>query len=239
MNASIQNEYRRVIVVEVLRLCGVSRTVAEVRAIGPDFAPLWHTISALIDHFQKERIDLVEFKPELAIKWDLHTVWEEVPPVHLRPLRELLILLVPLEKRKYAAQCCRHISATRIGLIREETKEAIYSAMDHSHKGLEPDRTHIEQFITELVADGRRDFRFEVDGAVPIGFAVSVFATFIIFRENYSKRVFAVKEPSFFDDNFEDAGDHENRLLVRGFARNLLEFEDASAPLFDGAVRIF
>lgn len=243
LTAAVQSEYRRTILVETLRLCGVLRDDAEAAANGPDFSLLWQSIVIVIEYFQKERIDLVERTPVVNLQWDLHAVWKKEPPVHLGALQILLKSLVSLDDQAVAAKRCCLLSATRENLFREEAKCDIFSTLDGSHRGEEPNMNQIEQFINEQVVEGRRDHQFAVHDAAPIGFAINIAASYVLFKEKNSDKIFGITESDLINRNAnKNSGIKVNsvkRLAIQHFSATSLQFQDRNTPPFKGAVKIY
>ena len=232
--ATAQLEYRRVIVTEGLRLCGVTRSVAEQVARGKGFEPTWSILVDLIAHFQREQIDMVESTPEVQLKWDLCDVWKTNPPEHLRELQAIVHSLVASDERSFAANRGALLCVTRSTLYREEAKHAIFDQIDNSGTGAEPDRHRIGNLINEQIAVGRRDHRFAVDDAVPIGFAIGDTASFAIFRKNSDDTLFALSESANFDLIVADSPRHR----IHRICATSIEFADVSMPTFVGCVNM-
>jgi len=214
--------YRETLMTQALRLCGVDREPALQAAQDWSSNGLWDTLGAVIARFQKERIDMVEATPQPRLEWDLATVWDEAPAPHLHALRALLDTLVPAGERAATRQRCARLCATRSSLFREETKRAIYRAVDPSHAGQAPDPQHIARFIAQQVAAGRRDHRLALEGASTIGFAVGAAGSWVIGRDDGNASLFAIRE---------GCGD-ATRLALRRLTRDGMQFADpALAPV--------
>lgn len=142
--------YQQTVCREVLRLCGVPTSDANVNSISGNGDALWHVASALIAHYQAEQIDMVLSVPELRLPWDLHQVWDVIVPQHLRPMRNLLNNLVPEHMRPAAMYECANRSKSRPALYAPTMKSDIYSALD---RGPQPSYAEDVARVSELIDD--------------------------------------------------------------------------------------
>lgn len=236
---AVQHAYLRVTVIETLRLCGVSHEIAENAANGPDFALLWRSIYSIINYFQRERINMVETTPDIRIKWDLHLVWDQEPPSHLAGLRAILKRMIPSDEQAIAVKRSSLLTATRKNLFREEMKREIFSTLDRSCTGAHPDRRDIERFVNERVAGGRRDHRFRISDAVPVGFAISASSSYVLFEEGCGDRMFAIKELYAGSSHQSEQAYNPERYPVIKVTPTSIQFQNANVPDFEGAVKMY
>ena len=226
--------FRRTLVCETLRLCGVERGDAEEVADGSDFELLWEAVLQVVRYFQAERIDMVECTPPVRRLWDLEAVWDRDAPPHLRQLNTALLNLVPVGRHHEARERSSLLLATRENLFREEAKRCIFTAVDPSAGGGEPNRLEIEQFICQQLARGRRDHRMLVDGGIPVGFAVGNDASYVIFKENNGLGLFAQEE-----FNGGSLPISVGRRAIQSITANTITFEGGTEPFFEGAIQLW
>lgn len=187
--------YLQTLSVEVLRLCGLPRHIAQAGADGAVQGKKIHAVlRRVFAHYRKERFDILDFTPSPAVKWNLADVWLETPPFHLAELRTLLDELNVDAAPGVAPQRCRFISRTRPGLYREELKYSLYPKLEKTPLPGETEQDAISRVICSAVAGARRDVRFEVDDAVALGFGVSAKFSLAMYRCTRSGAQFAVIE---------------------------------------------
>lgn len=150
-------EFRHTLVRETLRLLGVQQDVANVAATGADFEELRKTVVALINHFQRERIDMVVSTPAPKLKWDIDAIWSDNTPSHLRDIKAIVKNMIPLSQHEYAANQCRLLAATRTSLFREEAKATIFHTVEPGSINAAEDRVTIERYIYRKIIEARRD----------------------------------------------------------------------------------
>jgi hypothetical protein len=163
-------EFRRTLVSETLNLLGVQPDVSVASAKEADFDKLRKAIVTLINHFQHERIDMLEATAEPKLKWDVDKIWSKNVPNHLRDIEAIVKSLIPIEQQEIAANQCRLLATTRTNLFREEAKATIYNAVELGSTSPATDRALIGRFISEQIAQGRRDNKFLIAMASPTGF---------------------------------------------------------------------
>lgn len=231
--------YRKTVVSEVLRLCGVSRLSAYEFANCIELEGLWSAAMSIINHAQKEYVDLAEARPQEQSDWDFGSIWNDDSPAYLAELKIILERLIPLDERviMYKRSCV--LLKTREKLFREKTKWFIFSAIDDSALGLAPNRVFIEQFIAEQIAEGRRDHRFEIDDALPIGFAVGIECSYVIFKELNSNKIFAVKDAESDRLQHEDITKSICKKPILHFSGTSIQFLDDQERIFMGSVKIY
>lgn len=232
LSAITDEEYRRTLMVEGLRLCGLPRSVAERAVLGPQRQRILSSLYTVIKYFQGELVDMVEATPSPRLAWDLTKLWQADPPQHLSALQAVLLSLVSPDAAKDAELRCALLSATRDGHFREEAKDTIHAALDRSSRREEPDRAQIEQFICRQVAMARRDHRLEVDGAVTIGFAIGNATSYVLLREHAGDRTFAVRERA------NAVGQPTERHVLQTMTADMIVFAEHSLPPFSGAVHL-
>lgn len=215
--------YRRVIIVETMRICGMPRALAESVASGADREMLWAAILQVIFHFQRERIDMAKVSRPGHIDWDLPSIWDCTPPNHLRDLASFVRNAVPSSEHELARQRCRILADTRIGLYREDLKKSIFSAVDSSQDGVPPDRVLIQAFIERRIVENRRDVGCEIAGAAPLGFAIGDSIPYLLFRDSSSEALFAIKETAPCDRVLVGETERE-RFGVKRFSADSIEF---------------
>ena len=122
------HEYKKSIAFEVLTLFGVdSRSAAEATASG--FESIFAICSSLIQKFQAQHFDLIDVRTT-NIPWDIHLVWSDDIPAHLRPMRNLLNDLVPIENQRSAMLRCMAHALSRPNLHREKIKQEIHTELE-------------------------------------------------------------------------------------------------------------
>ncbi|MES2297704.1 MAG: hypothetical protein V4582_11715 [Pseudomonadota bacterium] len=228
--------YGATLLFEVLRVCGLSRRQAQAVLDGDERDQAMRVVDDVIAHFQKEVLDMVESTPPLRTPWEMAQLWDGPVPAYLLSLQQLLMRVVAPAARARAAQRCRFVSATRTALFREELKKNIFAALDHAQLDLQTDRPRIEKFINEHLARARRDHRFDIDDAAPLGFAVGSEASFALFVDDADGAMFALLESPSAQACAQTA--HSDRLWLRSISDAGMEFMEAGRARFEGAVHI-
>lgn len=190
-------EYNRTIMIEVLRLLGLTRR----RALGilesPVYQQVAREIGVVIRHFQQDRLDILESTPVPARAWDLDLFWSDNPPPHLQGLRRLLAddagHGLPADDIVTASRRCRLLQSTRHILFREESKSALFAELEGAPAS-PPTLDSITRLVNLWVARARRDSMHEFDDAVPAGFAVSSQGSYALFTRLADGSLFAVDE---------------------------------------------
>lgn len=186
--------YNDTILLEVLRLVGLTRAQARHVLDAYGHPRLLREVGVLIRHFQQDRLDVLAGTPEPVRKWDLHAFWEDAPPHHCRGLRQVLAQAMEesmVQSGDTARRRGKLMQRTRDSLFREDSKDVIYEAVD----GVDADRSPgaLHAFINSQVARARRSSAHDFDDAVPVGFAVSDIRSYAMFRET-TGRLFFVEE---------------------------------------------
>ena len=151
--------YRRAVATEVLRVCGASTATAHDAVAADRASHLWKIAAALIGHYQRETLDLVEATPEPAIAWDLDQLWNTAPPAHLRAMRGVLNDLVPAAGRDDATRRNTTLARSRPLLFKRELRTSIYRNVD-TDRSLAPDADsqRVAAMIERVTNESRRDF---------------------------------------------------------------------------------
>jgi hypothetical protein len=150
-------EFRYTLMRETLRLLGVQQDVADAAATRADLEKLHKTVVVLINHFQRERIDMVVSTPVPKLKWDIDEMWSDNTPSHLRDIKAIVKNMIPLSQHEYAANQCRLLASTRTSLFREEAKATIFHAVEPGSINVAEDRVTIERYICTKITEARRD----------------------------------------------------------------------------------
>jgi hypothetical protein len=227
LSARASQAFQRAMVVETLRLLGLERPSAELQAVGVSADAWWRLVLALITHFERERLDMVERTPEPRIAWDVDQVWQPRPPTHLFALRQRLLDNVPVIEQEACARRCRALSRTRPGLYRHELRTMLFSALGQGPAAIEPDREVIEALIDRRIAGNRRDSRCIPTGTLPLGFAVRAGRSLLLCREASGTAVWAVDET---------LGTTAPAHRVSHCSESAIHFVDPALSPFEGAV---
>lgn len=179
---------------EVLRLCGIRRLLAEQSVHGPLQTSIFNAIRRILSHYRKESFDILEFTPAPTLPWDIADVWQEIPPFHLSALKGVLEQLVCDQEKHEAAMRCLFISRTRANLFREELKYRLYPLLEQPQLDTGADREQIASLINREVAAARRDCRHDPDKSMLAGFAVADDCSLAIFFCFDSRCYFALAE---------------------------------------------
>lgn len=217
----ITHTFRTTVVVEMLRLAGLHRDMADSAALDEQWWPL---AQKLIGHYQREQLEMADGAPKSFLPWDFDKLWQTDVPPHLKPLRDAIDGLIPPGQRALAARRCSLLATSRPGLYREEVKHEIYQKIDPSMTGQEVERNKIENFILMRVAENRRDSRVSAAEAVCVGFALNNGVSYAIFQ-HADGSLFAIDE-------------HEPsaRFTVARLTPGSMHFRDAGRSAFRGNV---
>lgn len=158
--------FRHTLVRETFRLLGVQQDVADAAATGAEFDRLRKTVVVLINHFQRERIDMAISTPEPKLKWDIDEIWNDNTPRHLQDIKAIVKNMIPPSQHEYAASQCRLLASTRTNLFREEAKATIFHAIEPGSANPAEDRVMIEQYIHKQITEARRDKIFLTENAI-------------------------------------------------------------------------
>lgn len=228
MNLAAQ-DYNRTIMVEVLRLVGLTRRRAVQILESPRNQELGRAIGGMVRHFQQDRLDILEHTPSPNRAWDLAAFWSDCPPQYARQLRAILAdgrgQGMRPDEMDAAARRCRLLQSTRTSLFREESKRAIFHALEGEQAGA-PSLSSVTSFIHAQVARARRDSVHEFDDAVPAGFAVGATGSYALFTDTADGSLFAVDE----DRSRTSSGGME-RVLVSSWTCDEVTIGSAGLPM--------
>jgi hypothetical protein len=164
--------YWRTFFVEALRLCGLGRRRAEALAAGNLARTIERYLKQAFAHFRSESFDVLVSTPTPRIAWDLADIWGTPAPEYLRALSLCLKAELPQSLWAEADSRAQFFSQPRAILYREEAKLWIYNAVERGARDGDHFNSDVARVICKATAAGRRDGHIDIDGVIPVGFAV-------------------------------------------------------------------
>ncbi len=242
--------YEAVVLRELLRAVGLTRSHAQDMIAADEGGLLVKALSRVMGHYRREQITIINNDtPSPHRPWDLDQLWEASQPAHLRELRTLLEqrlgligshVAPPREPRRCAirvfAKRCALRLRTRERLYRENAKRDIYVALDGALQGDALTRQCVSDFVSESVANNRRDGAAEPEDASPIGFAQNATASYALFECSRTGQRFAMQEWSAEEPN--DAVNPDERFAIAALTPRGIDFTDPARLRFEGTVAL-
>lgn len=139
--------FRVAVVRQALGTCGAEPHEIDGLVSATEMPGLWATVTQVIAHYQRERIEFVDGAAEPRIPWDLDRLWDNSPPAHLRDLHNLVKSIVPSERWAQAQDRCRVRVSPRPHLYREPMKQRLYSQLELGANGPMIDPQRLRKFI--------------------------------------------------------------------------------------------
>lgn len=194
--SSAVTSYDDTVMLEVCRLAGATRrTIVEKLADRGRRNLAMRAVRRVIAYHQRELGDFVDGVRDHALTWQFGEIWNDVPPAWLRPMRDVLEILVS-EDRAAAIERCRFRSRTRVDLFREELRRRIHRDLAGNITDPAWDAGSVTRLITGLIATGRRDSKFDEPGTAQIGNFIGHQRSYTLHRRGICKDVFAVEDGS-------------------------------------------
>jgi hypothetical protein len=197
------DRYRQTVMCEMLRMLGLTRPQAARLLQSALAGPIAAAASRLLTHFAREQFSMLDGMPQPRVRWDLDRFWSAHTPVHARELRALLdgAMAQALLSDQPGECTLQSIKAraslrtsTREGLFRDRVKSELYAALDGAFVNDRLTATEVGRVIDAWVMRHRRDSAIEPEAALPIGFARSSDAGYMLFVSQTDGRPFALRE---------------------------------------------
>ncbi len=236
--ATASHRYQWVVLREMLRLAGLTRSLAE-RMIQEE-PMVVRILGRLLTHYRREQFTIFDGTPSPRTSWDQALLWSDVPPSHWRPLRDCVQAWIERSgnvDRTQVAGCSVFRGQDRPALYREFIKKELYNHLERRLKGNALCQDSLDRLIAEWVCRHRRDSACEPGGATPVGFARHATAGYALFRSLDDDRWFAISEWSTQSSAPGVAGD-EPHLPLREITEGTMVFDDAAIPDFHGTVSV-
>jgi hypothetical protein len=210
--AKARARYESRLALEVLRCCGLPRSVAEAALASSSHQQISRCIKGLIRHYQSEFLDIFLGTPIPSVSWDLAQMWSRFPPDHLKALRDEIKGFVHADTLGAIAERCRFRCAPRHDAYREIIKRQLYEKLELSLAGDKLSTPSLSRFLTKTIVNLRRDSRADPVDAVPLGFARSDTSSYSVHRSMENGELFAVED---FSDASSSAGVNSKRHAKR------------------------
>lgn len=153
-----QEVFRRFVIIEVLRLCGVDDFVAAQCARGAAFDRAWHACFEAIDHAQQTKCDLLEPGTYSDSAWDIRKIWSRHPPKHLQRLSRLVSGLIALPDRDAAQAHSHRFGASRPDLYKPNLRARFFAEVqEKAIPNLGADPAFVQDFIHRHVSANLRE----------------------------------------------------------------------------------
>ncbi|MEW5837003.1 MAG: hypothetical protein AB1832_18225 [Pseudomonadota bacterium] len=203
MLKATRDAYAHTTRVELLRVLGLTRTVAMRSLAAPLGTSLSHELLRLMTHAQRERFAIFSGTPQRPVGWDVPLFWRDVPPPHLARLRELVeqalrdptIVDTDLDTARRATRG-RHALRTRDRrrLYREAIRRAIYEALETRPLDAQALANALGRWVQREVVGNRRDGRHEPAEMRPLGYALGREAAYSLHEHAVTGRRWAYLE---------------------------------------------
>lgn len=184
--------YAKTLSVEMLRLCGIPRHLAQQGVDGPLRGAIDGAVASVLARYRRERFDIYACTPEPKVTPDLNHVWANAPPPHLARLRAVLDTLAC--DADAASSNSGLLMRPRVGLYREEMKTVLHRLLAAGPQQGLSEQDFISSLICSTVASGRRDTRNDMPGGVACGFAVAPRFSLALYRCSHTGALFAAIE---------------------------------------------
>ena len=149
--------HSRAVTTQVLRVCGAPAATARDAVAADRPGHLWRQAVRLIEHYQRETLDMVVATPVPVIPWDVDRLWDDTPPAHLRAMRGVLQDLVGEAGRDDARRRNAILASDRPLLHKREMRTAIYRALDVDRSlGPQEDARRTAELIGRIVSQSGR-----------------------------------------------------------------------------------
>lgn len=230
--------YQRVMLREMLRLAGLTRSLAA-RMVQEEPGVVG-ILGRLLSHYRREQFAIFDGTPAPRVPWDQARLWSDDSPVHWRPLRDCVLAWIERSgsmKREQAVGYAVFRGQDRPALYHESIKKALYDHLEHRLQGEALGQESLDRLIDSWVCRHRRDGIHEPAGTIPVGFARCATAGYALFQNLEDGQRFAVPEWSAESSTPGMIRD-ETRHSLRKVTEDTLVFDDPGIPDFHGTVSV-
>lgn len=169
--AHVAQRYTDTLLVEVLRICGLPRWIAEEACRGAHKSEIARVFVALRKFCARDHYTIILEGAAPRIPFDIPKVWDDPPPRHLIALRGLITRLIPESHRELCRQRSALLSRDRAMLSRERAKKMLYGMLAPGTVTQQVAGKAVEGLIARVVENSRRDSRMEsAEGSLISGF---------------------------------------------------------------------
>ena len=236
--AAAAQVYQRVMLREMLRLAGLTRSLAE-RMIQeePGVVPI---LGRLLSHYRREQFAIFDGTPRPRIPWDQGRLWSDDSPSHWRPLRDCLLAWIGRSgsvDRKQVAGYSLFRGQGRPALYHESIKKVLYDHLECRLQGDALGQETLDRLIDDWVCRHRRDGVHEPAGAIPVGFARCATSGYALFQNLEDGHWFALPEWGA-ESSAPGMTGNEARRHLRKVTEDTLVFDDPGTPDFHGTVSV-
>lgn len=231
--------YQRVMLREILRLAGLTRSLAE-RMVQEEPGVVG-ILGRLLSHYRREQFAIFDGTPRPRIPWDQGRLWSDDSPSHWRPLRDCLLAWIGKSDSTKCEQAIGYSvfrGQDRPALYHESIKKELYEHLEHRLKGHALCQESLDHLINGVVCLHRRDGIHEPVDAIPVGFARCSTAGYALFQDLEDSRWFAIPEWRA-ETSAPGIAFDETRLPLREVTEDTIVFDDAAIPSFHGTVSVY
>lgn len=198
---TIEMQYRKSVIFELLRILGLSKVFALDLINGSMYEKIQHASNRLFSHYSKEQFDIFDGMPSPRILWNINNFWDDPTPKHLEEMRGIIDAYIFSNAhknydciKKSLSMHCRLRTKTRKALFRDTIKNDLYYQLEGNNFSDDLLKNHVTNIIYEYILTNRLYTKFDPSNAVLVGFAISDIGGYALFRSIEDNSHFAMQE---------------------------------------------